>query len=104
MSMWFIGIIFKKVENAESVNIDLTYDIQSFTDTGRSHHSAGNTLVTTFKIKCVYYWIICYRYMTRLMGELIYFNCMQEVQGFQAQLVTFCMQEVQVFQAQLVTF
>lgn len=37
MSMWFIGIIFKKVENAESVNIDLTYDIQSFTDTGRSN-------------------------------------------------------------------
>lgn len=35
MSMWFIGIIFKKMENAESVNIDLTYDIQSFTDTGR---------------------------------------------------------------------
>lgn len=35
VSMWFIGIIFKKVENAESVNIDLTYDIQSFTDTGR---------------------------------------------------------------------
>lgn len=33
--MWFIGIIFKKVENAESVNIDLTYDIQSFTDTGK---------------------------------------------------------------------
>lgn len=32
--MWFIGIIFKKVENAESVNIDLTFDIQSFTDTG----------------------------------------------------------------------
>lgn len=36
--MWFIGIIFKKVENAESVNIDLTYDIQSFTDTGESSH------------------------------------------------------------------
>lgn len=36
VSMWFIGIIFKKVENAESVNIDLTYDIQSFTDTGKS--------------------------------------------------------------------
>lgn len=34
VSMWFIGIIFKKVETAESVNIDLTYDIQSFTDTG----------------------------------------------------------------------
>ncbi|XP_042335585.1 poly(A) polymerase gamma [Sceloporus undulatus] len=33
MSLWFLGIIFKKAENAESVNIDLTYDIQSFTDT-----------------------------------------------------------------------
>ncbi|KAM3932155.1 poly(A) polymerase gamma [Leptodactylus fuscus] len=33
MSMWFLGIVFKKVENAESVNIDLTLDIQSFTDT-----------------------------------------------------------------------
>lgn len=38
MSMWFIGIIFKKVENAESVNIDLTYDIQSFTDTGKFYN------------------------------------------------------------------
>ncbi|KAM9476524.1 poly(A) polymerase gamma isoform 2-T2 [Clarias gariepinus] len=33
ISMWFIGIIFKKLENADCVNIDLTYDIQSFTDT-----------------------------------------------------------------------
>uniref|UniRef100_A0A8C9SUU8 polynucleotide adenylyltransferase n=1 Tax=Scleropages formosus TaxID=113540 RepID=A0A8C9SUU8_SCLFO len=33
VSMWFIGIIFKKAENAESVNIDLTQDIQAFTDT-----------------------------------------------------------------------
>lgn len=33
MSMWFLGIIFKKVENADSVNIDLTQDIQLFTDT-----------------------------------------------------------------------
>ncbi|XP_075719112.1 poly(A) polymerase gamma [Rhinoderma darwinii] len=33
ISMWFLGIIFKKVENAESVNIDLTHDIQLFTDT-----------------------------------------------------------------------
>lgn len=32
--MWFIGISFKKMESSESVNIDLTYDIQSFTDTG----------------------------------------------------------------------
>lgn len=36
VSMWFIGIIFKKLENADCVNIDLTYDIQSFTDTGNS--------------------------------------------------------------------
>lgn len=35
VSMWFLGIIFKKAESAESVNIDLTYDIQSFTDTGK---------------------------------------------------------------------
>lgn len=33
VTIWFIGIIFKKVENAESVNIDLTQDIQLFTDT-----------------------------------------------------------------------
>lgn len=35
MSMWFLGIVFRKVESAGSVNIDLTYDIQSFTDTGK---------------------------------------------------------------------
>lgn len=33
VSMWFIGINFKKLENTDCVNIDLTYDIQSFTDT-----------------------------------------------------------------------
>nr|XP_028580977.1 poly(A) polymerase gamma isoform X1 [Podarcis muralis] len=33
VSVWFLGIIFKKAENAESVCVDLTYDIQSFTDT-----------------------------------------------------------------------
>ncbi|KFW88838.1 Poly(A) polymerase gamma, partial [Phalacrocorax carbo] len=33
VSMWFLGIVFRKVENAESVHIDLTYVIQSFTDT-----------------------------------------------------------------------
>ncbi|KAL4641436.1 poly(A) polymerase gamma-like isoform X1 [Arapaima gigas] len=40
VSMWFIGILFKKVENAESVNIDLTSDIQAFTDT--VYRQAGN--------------------------------------------------------------
>jgi hypothetical protein len=46
--MWFIGINFKKVENAESVNIDLTFDIQSFTDTGgsmRLQHAEGHSAV-----------------------------------------------------------
>ncbi|XP_060685404.1 poly(A) polymerase alpha isoform X2 [Hemiscyllium ocellatum] len=32
-TMWVIGIVFKKVENAENLSVDLTYDIQSFTDT-----------------------------------------------------------------------
>lgn len=30
MSMWFLGIVFRKAENAESVNVDLTCVIQSF--------------------------------------------------------------------------
>jgi hypothetical protein len=29
--MWFIGLVFAKTEN---LNVDLTYDIQSFTDSG----------------------------------------------------------------------
>uniref|UniRef100_W5MQ36 polynucleotide adenylyltransferase n=1 Tax=Lepisosteus oculatus TaxID=7918 RepID=W5MQ36_LEPOC len=32
-TMWVIGIAFKKMEGAENLNVDLTYDIQSFTDT-----------------------------------------------------------------------
>uniref|UniRef100_A0A4W3JQ01 Poly(A) polymerase n=1 Tax=Callorhinchus milii TaxID=7868 RepID=A0A4W3JQ01_CALMI len=32
-TMWVIGIVFKKVENSENLSVDLTYDIQSFTDT-----------------------------------------------------------------------
>lgn len=58
VSMWFIGIIFKKVENAESVNIDLTYDIQSFTDTGWSSASLAASWPHSFpqtafqKLKC----------------------------------------------------
>lgn len=30
-SMWFIGLVFRKSEN---LNVDLTYDIQSFTNAG----------------------------------------------------------------------
>ncbi|XP_078146010.1 poly(A) polymerase beta isoform X1 [Centroberyx gerrardi] len=32
-TMWVIGIVFKKLEGSENRNIDLTFDIQSFTDT-----------------------------------------------------------------------
>lgn len=31
-TMWFIGVVFAKSEN---LNVDLTYDIMSFTDTGK---------------------------------------------------------------------
>lgn len=33
--MWVIGIVFKKMEGSENLNVDLTFDIQSFTDTGK---------------------------------------------------------------------
>lgn len=33
-TMWVIGLVFKKTENSENLSVDLTYDIQSFTDTG----------------------------------------------------------------------
>lgn len=33
--MWVIGIVFKKMEGSENLNVDLTVDIQSFTDTGK---------------------------------------------------------------------
>ncbi|KAE8586372.1 hypothetical protein XENTR_v10021648 [Xenopus tropicalis] len=32
-TMWVIGLVFKKMENSENLSVDLTYDIQSFTDT-----------------------------------------------------------------------
>uniref|UniRef100_A0A8C8H6Z2 Poly(A) polymerase n=1 Tax=Oncorhynchus tshawytscha TaxID=74940 RepID=A0A8C8H6Z2_ONCTS len=32
-TMWVIGVIFKKMEASENLNVDLTIDIQSFTDT-----------------------------------------------------------------------
>lgn len=35
MTMWVLGTVFKKAENAGSVNIDFTYAIRSFTDRGK---------------------------------------------------------------------
>ncbi|XP_027861736.1 poly(A) polymerase gamma-like [Xiphophorus couchianus] len=52
--MWFIGIIFKKVENAESVNIDLTFDIQSFTDTVYRQANNINMLKDGMKIEATH--------------------------------------------------
>ncbi|NWX99944.1 PAPOG polymerase, partial [Nothoprocta ornata] len=54
VSMWFLGIIFRKVENAESVNIDLTYDIQSFTDTVYRQASNLNMLKEGMKIEAAH--------------------------------------------------
>ncbi|XP_064411745.1 poly(A) polymerase gamma isoform X2 [Latimeria chalumnae] len=54
LSMWFIGIIFKKVENAESMNIDLTYDIQSFTDTVYRQANNINMLKEGMKIEATH--------------------------------------------------
>lgn len=52
--MWFLGIIFKKVENAESVNIDLTHDIQSFTDTVYRQANNINMLKKGMKIEATH--------------------------------------------------
>uniref|UniRef100_A0A8C2QCZ6 Poly(A) polymerase n=1 Tax=Cricetulus griseus TaxID=10029 RepID=A0A8C2QCZ6_CRIGR len=32
-TMWVIGLVFKRTKNSENLSVDLTYDIQSFTDT-----------------------------------------------------------------------
>ncbi|XP_040407365.1 poly(A) polymerase gamma isoform X1 [Cygnus olor] len=54
VSMWFLGIIFRKVESAESVNIDLTYDIQSFTDTVYRQANNINMLKEGMKIEAAH--------------------------------------------------
>ncbi|XP_073191411.1 poly(A) polymerase gamma [Lepidochelys kempii] len=54
VSMWFLGIIFRKMENAESVNIDLTYDIQSFTDTVHRQANNINMLKDGMKIEATH--------------------------------------------------
>ncbi|KAM8945467.1 poly(A) polymerase gamma [Pelodytes ibericus] len=54
VSVWFLGIIFKKVENAESVNIDLTHDIQLFTDTVYRQASNINMLKKGMRIEATH--------------------------------------------------
>ncbi|XP_064002137.1 poly(A) polymerase gamma isoform X2 [Pogoniulus pusillus] len=53
-SMWFLGIVFKKLENAERVNIDLTSVIQSFTDTVYRQANSLNMLKEDMKIEVAY--------------------------------------------------
>nr|XP_021150029.1 poly(A) polymerase gamma isoform X1 [Columba livia] len=54
VSMWFLGLVFKKMENAESVNVDLTYVIQSFTDTVYRQASNLNMLKEGMKIEAAH--------------------------------------------------
>ncbi|XP_053102860.1 poly(A) polymerase gamma isoform X2 [Hemicordylus capensis] len=54
VSKWFLGIMFKKAENAESVSIDLTYDIQSFTDTVYRQASNINMLKDDMRIEATH--------------------------------------------------
>ncbi|XP_069464136.1 poly(A) polymerase gamma isoform X2 [Ambystoma mexicanum] len=54
ISMWFLGIKFKKIENSESVNIDLTHDIQSFTDTVYRQASNINMLKEGMRIEATH--------------------------------------------------
>ncbi|XP_009982988.1 PREDICTED: poly(A) polymerase gamma, partial [Tauraco erythrolophus] len=54
VSMWFLGIVFKKVENSERVNIDLTHVIQSFTDTVYRQASNLNVLKEGMKIEAAH--------------------------------------------------
>ncbi|XP_040522935.1 poly(A) polymerase gamma [Gallus gallus] len=54
VSMWFLGIIFRKLESAESTKIDLTYDIQSFTDAVYRQANNINMLKEGMKIETAY--------------------------------------------------
>ncbi|XP_014249580.1 poly(A) polymerase type 3 isoform X2 [Cimex lectularius] len=47
-SMWFIGLVFKKLEN---LNVDLTYDIHSFTTSVHRQATASKMIKDTMKIE-----------------------------------------------------
>ncbi|BET00459.1 polymerase [Nesidiocoris tenuis] len=47
-SMWFIGLVFKKLEN---LNVDLTYDIQSFTTSVHRQAVQSKMIKETMKIE-----------------------------------------------------
>ncbi|KAM9599646.1 poly(A) polymerase gamma-like [Morphnus guianensis] len=54
VSMWFLGIAFRKVENAERVNVDLTCVIQSFNDTVYSQANNLHVLKEGMKIEAAH--------------------------------------------------
>ncbi|XP_061220887.1 poly(A) polymerase gamma [Neopsephotus bourkii] len=54
VSMWFLGIEFKKVENAESINVDLTHVVHSFTSTVYRQASSFNVLKEGMKIEAAH--------------------------------------------------
>ncbi|NXA67344.1 PAPOG polymerase, partial [Mohoua ochrocephala] len=54
VSMWFLGLVFKKAESAIKTNVDLTHGIQSFTDTVYRQASALNILKEGMKIEATY--------------------------------------------------
>ncbi|NXD54956.1 PAPOG polymerase, partial [Corvus moneduloides] len=54
VSMWFLGLVFKKAESAVKTNVDLTHGIQSFTDTVYRQASALNILKEGMKIEATY--------------------------------------------------
>ncbi|XP_072188126.1 poly(A) polymerase gamma isoform X8 [Excalfactoria chinensis] len=54
VSMWFLGIVFRKLESAESIKVDLTYDIWSFTDAVYRQANNINMLKEDMKIETAY--------------------------------------------------
>ncbi|KAM9583311.1 LOW QUALITY PROTEIN: poly(A) polymerase beta [Trichechus inunguis] len=53
-TMWVIGLVLKKPENSETLSIDLTYDIQSFTDTVYRQAINSKMFEMDIKIDAVY--------------------------------------------------
>ncbi|TSP57635.1 Poly(A) polymerase alpha [Bagarius yarrelli] len=53
-TMWVIGIEFKKMEGSELLNVDLTFDIQSFTDTVYRQAISSKMFETDMKITAMH--------------------------------------------------
>ncbi|XP_060722237.1 poly(A) polymerase alpha isoform X2 [Tachysurus vachellii] len=53
-TMWVIGIEFRKMEGSELLNVDLTYDIQSFTDTVYRQAISSKMFETDMKITAMH--------------------------------------------------